>query len=309
MRLLSQDDHIDIDTVAGELYSLAPSEFTSRRDARAAEARRAGDKALAAEIKKLRRPTTGAWLANLLTRERGQPVAGLLDLGAALRAAQAQLATDDLRRLSLERHHQVAELEREARGLAGQHGQAVSEAAAQELAATLEAALADEDAANALRAGRLTTGLHYSGLGPVGAGHDGSDGFEGQKGVGAAGPAGEPPSTPVEQARGRPQPSRPGPSAENRSRLGREAKAALAKAEAAVAKAEQDAKDKRAHLSRAKDERGRRAREIADLERRLQALREAEEKAAGEVRAAEEALDAAERAVLGAQDELARLGA
>ena len=56
-----------------------PSEFTSRRDALAAEARRAGDRALAAEVKKLRRPTTGAWLANLLVRQRRDEVAQLLD--------------------------------------------------------------------------------------------------------------------------------------------------------------------------------------------------------------------------------------
>ncbi len=161
---VGHDIGIDLDTVADELYGALPSEFTSRRDALAAEARRAGDRALAAEVKKLRRPTTGAWLANLLVRDRRDEVVQLLDLGAALRQAQATLATGDLRRLSQERHRLLTELQKAAGRLADRNGQAVSAAAAQELSDTLEAATADPDAAEALRAGRLTTGLHYSGL-------------------------------------------------------------------------------------------------------------------------------------------------
>ncbi len=310
MPLVGQDDHIDIDTVAGELYGLAPSEFTARRDALAAEARRAGDKALAAEIKKLRRPTAGAWLANLLTRERGQQVAGLLDLGAALRAAQAKLAPDDLRRLSLERHHQVAELEREARGLASQHGQTVSDAAAQELAATLEAALADEDAANALRAGRLTTGVHYSGLGLVGLGPDASGGFEGQESIGAAGPAEETrvsacrtagrtgPGTataePASAFGGEPVPPRQrGQSVAGPGRGGRGHSRARCEREAHPAEPGKD----RTGPARQGNSRPRTS--FASTPR-------SRGKSGGDVRAAEQALDAAERAVLAAQDELAR---
>ena len=97
--------------MADELYGLTPAEFIPRRDALAAEARKAGDRALAAEIKKLRRPTTGAWLANVLARQRRDQVAQLLDLGAALRQAQASLATSELRRLSQERHAVLSELE------------------------------------------------------------------------------------------------------------------------------------------------------------------------------------------------------
>ena len=161
---MGQDDGIDVGTVADALYGLLPSEFTAQRDARAAEARRSGDRALAGDIKKLRRPTTGAWLANLLVRERPDEVAQLLELGAALRQAQSALAAGDLRKLSQERHRRLGDLEKEGRDLADRHGQPVSAVVAQELSATLEAALADPGAADALRAGRLTTGLHYSGL-------------------------------------------------------------------------------------------------------------------------------------------------
>jgi hypothetical protein len=315
MAQLGEEEDIDLDAVADELYGLAPPEFTSQRDARAADARRAGDKALAAEIKKLRRPNTGAWLANLLTRERGQQVAGLLELGAALRAAQAELATDDLRRLSSERHRQVAELEREARDIARRHDQVVSDGALQELAATLEAALADEQAANAFRAGRLTTGLHYSGLGLAGAGQDGTDAFDGQPGGGVTDePRPQFVSPPVDQpvddrqagqSEGRQKPGRPA-SADNQRHVSHEVQASLAQAEAALSRAERDANDKRHRLDRARGERDRRTRELIDLEHRVQALRESEQKAAEDVRAAEQALEAAERAVLAAEDGVGR---
>jgi hypothetical protein len=76
---------VDLDTVADELYGLPPDAFTPTRDTRAADARSAGDRGLAAAITKLRRPTTGAWLANLLARERSDQVSELLDLGAEMR--------------------------------------------------------------------------------------------------------------------------------------------------------------------------------------------------------------------------------
>lgn len=319
---MGQDGPVDLDTIAHELYGLKPSEFTSTRDARAAEARREGDKALAADVKKLRRPTTGAWLANLLARERHDQVDRLLDLGASLRQAQEELATGDLRRLSSERHRLLAELEKEARELGRGQGQSVGDAAAQELAATLEAALADEEAAAALRAGRLTSGLHYSGLGLMGFRQDRDEGPDGSGG-GPGGPTGaqrsEAPSHGSEgPSRGRahraPGPAAPGtgqrhqlrPAARPPTRQERDAELAVKTAEAALAAADREATARRAHLGRTRDERDRRRADIADLEGRLRALREAEDEAEGDARAAEQAVEAADRRVLAAQDELAR---
>ncbi len=45
---------------ADELYALPPGDFRAARDERADEARAAGDKELAAAIRKLRRPTVSA---------------------------------------------------------------------------------------------------------------------------------------------------------------------------------------------------------------------------------------------------------
>jgi hypothetical protein len=158
---------VDLETVADELYGLQPAEFTSARDAQATAARKAGDRELAAAIKGLRRPTTSAWLANLLARTRSDQVAELLDMGEALRQAQASLSGDDLRRLSGQRHRVVSALAQEARRAAYEQGERVSDAVQQELEGTLEAALADPRAGEALQAGRLTSALSYSGLGEV----------------------------------------------------------------------------------------------------------------------------------------------
>jgi hypothetical protein len=291
--------------VADELYGLTPAEFVPRRDALAAEARKAGDRALAAEIKKLRRPTTGAWLANVLARQRSDQVARLLDLGAALRRAQASLATSELRRLSQERHSVRSELEREARDLASHDGQAVSAAAAQELSATLDAALADPEAAGALRAGRLTTGLHYSGLGlglvavpeaseAVDVDADPAPEQSAEAGALTHGNDGEVRSRPKA---GKSTSSPPRPS---------QAELLVRDAEVALAAAEQDAAQRQRQLDEAREDRDRCNEEVADLERQLRALRKTAETADDEVRAAKKELDAAEHAVIAARDELVR---
>jgi hypothetical protein len=298
---------MDLDSVADELYGLTPSEFTPQRDARAAEARKAGDRTLATEVKKLRRPTTGAWLANLLVRERRDQVARLLDLGAALRRAQAALATDDLRRLSQERHRLLADLDKAARDLADRFGQPVGAAVGQELSATLEAALADPDAAGALRAGRLTAGLHYSGLGL------GLVGVPDGEGEADTAPRRAPEGGPDDVTAAPARPGKGGREPRSRDRAGAgpsrqphqdETEALLRNAEAALAAAGQEAAEKQRRLDEAREKRDRCNEEVADLERRLRALRKTEEAADDEVRAAKKALDAAEHAVIAARDQL-----
>ena len=156
---------MDFDDIADDLYGLAPERFTASRDAQAGEARAAGDRELAERIKKLRRPTVSAWLGNRLARDRTHDIEGLLGLGAKLRDAQADLSGDELRRLSHQRGDAVAALVVQAKGLARAEGQSVSDAILEEVNTTLEAALADQAAAEALRRGRLTVALRYSGLG------------------------------------------------------------------------------------------------------------------------------------------------
>lgn len=156
---------MDLGAVADELYGLPPPEFVAARDARAAEARRSGDRDLADAIKKLKRPTVTAWAVNLLVRRRRSEVGELRQLGGALRQAQTRLAGDELRRLSHQRQQLVATLAAEATREAAQAGHPVGDAAVAEVQASLEAAVVDEEAARAVLSGRLTRGLEHAGTG------------------------------------------------------------------------------------------------------------------------------------------------
>jgi len=156
---------VDLGAVADELYGISPSEFTAIRDQRANEARSEGDRRLSDAIKKLSKPTTSAWLANMLIRDRPDEVEELLSIGAALRDAQAELAGEELRHLSGRRRDAVASLVRAAQTAARERRQPVTETTVRELEQTLEAASIDSSAAAELRAGRLLRALQYSGLG------------------------------------------------------------------------------------------------------------------------------------------------
>lgn len=164
---------MDLDSVADELYGLSPAEFTAARDARAAEARKGGDPQLAAAIKKLRRPSAAAWMANMLRRQRATAVKDLLLVGARLRDAHQRLAAAELKELAREGRRVVGDLVSDAERLAAFAGARPSPSALRQLQETLDAALVDPGAADALRGGRLTVSLSYAGLGDaVGAAED-----------------------------------------------------------------------------------------------------------------------------------------
>ena len=160
-----QNGCMDLESAAQELYGLAPSQFTAARDAKVSEARKAGYTELASSLKELRKPSVGAWLANLLVRGQSRDVERLIDLGCELQAPKHKLEGDQIRRVSKEKGDAVSKLVREARSKSSRMGQPASGAALQELEATLEAAFADPQAAESLRRGRLSRGLRYSGLG------------------------------------------------------------------------------------------------------------------------------------------------
>ncbi|MER5184537.1 hypothetical protein ABT009_40555 [Streptomyces sp. NPDC002896] len=54
-----------LDAVADELYRMPPGGFTTTRDERAKVASASGDRELAEQIRRLRRPALAAWASNL----------------------------------------------------------------------------------------------------------------------------------------------------------------------------------------------------------------------------------------------------
>jgi flagellin-like hook-associated protein FlgL len=158
---------MDLDTAADELYALAPDEldnFASRRAELAAQAKSDGDRALAGQITKLRKPVQAAALVNLLVRSQPAALAELTELAGELRNAHRHLRGTELRKLSERRQQMLGKLVALARKAARR---SVTDSVLEQLRATFEAAIADEAAEQAVLSGRLTTGLSYSGFGAV----------------------------------------------------------------------------------------------------------------------------------------------
>ena len=158
---------MSIEEVAQQLYGLVPEEFTAARNARAKEARAAGDTELAARVQGLRKPTTAAWLVNQLVRGHGEEVQQVLELGARLRSAQGTLAADELRDLDRQRRQLTRAVAEQARDLGRQAGRRVTDQATAEVEETLRSAMVDPAAGAALSTGLLTDTFSSTGLGPV----------------------------------------------------------------------------------------------------------------------------------------------
>jgi hypothetical protein len=101
---------MELESATSELYRVAPTQFTAARAAMAAEARLAGDPELASALKKLRKPSVGAWLANLLVFEQSSDVGSLVDLGTKLRMPDRKLEGELIRRVSKEKGNAISKL-------------------------------------------------------------------------------------------------------------------------------------------------------------------------------------------------------
>lgn len=142
-------------------------EFADHRKRLAAEAKAAGNKALASSIGKLRKPVLAAALVNELVRDRPPEVPELTELGEQMRSAQRQLRGPELRALSEQRQQLLQRLTDLVRDRAAAAGRSVTEPVLAQVRSTFDAAIADEGAEAAALSGRLTTVLSYTGFGEV----------------------------------------------------------------------------------------------------------------------------------------------
>lgn len=150
--------------IADELYALPLGEFTPRRDELAREHR---GSELGASLKRLRKPTLAAWVVNLLVRREPDQVTQVLEVGAALREAQAGLDAAELRALTRQRRALTAAVTTRARRAAREEGHQVTGSVADQVEATLTAAMLDAGAAAAVRSGLLVTALAATGVDAV----------------------------------------------------------------------------------------------------------------------------------------------
>ncbi|HWC09595.1 MAG TPA: hypothetical protein VG455_00080 [Acidimicrobiales bacterium] len=252
-----------------ELYGVDPADFVAARNALARRLRGDGARQLAAAVAKLRRPTPAAWAVNQLARRHPGSVGELARRGEELRAAQdralAGAPAEELREASRARRESVAALTEVAVGVLAERGVG-PDPHRNQIAATLEAASLDPEAAQAVQAGRLSNALEPpSGFGELDVGV-----------VAAAHPSEPGAEPPDREARA---------AAEAR----REARELAAKARA---REERAARLRRA-LEDAEDEVAARQRRLAEARRKrdevAQELAEAEEEVARAEAAAEEA--------------------
>lgn len=152
---------------ADELYSLPLPDFTPARDERAKELKADGAADLAQRVKALKKPSTAAWVVNLLVRRETDQVEQVLSVGAALREAQAAMSAGELRTLTRQRRQVTAAVTQQARRLAADEGLRVTESVAEQVEATLTAAMVDADCGRAVRSGLLVAPLATTGVEPL----------------------------------------------------------------------------------------------------------------------------------------------
>ncbi len=295
----------DLDDAADELYALAPEEFVAARTRLVKQARAAKDRALAADIGALRRPTRTAWLVNAVARDDPGAVDALLGLGDELREAQGRRDGAALRALSARRRTAIDALVRRAGALGEEAGHPATETTTNEVAQTLQAALGDPGVAEQVRHGRLAGAAVYGGFG--GPSEDaaragGSGGGDDLAALLAA-------SMPAAEAGGRSAAEdgadvadRPGDDVEEQARReAEERRAALEQerdaARRALEEAQQAADEATEAADRAAEELDRLREELGRAEDAEREARAAARTAREEVRARRTAADAAEQAL------------
>jgi len=257
---------VTLEQVATELYATPLEDFVASRNARAKELKTA-DPALAARVAKLPKPVVTAHQLNTFARRHTGLLDEVLDLGAALREAQQQRDGERVRALT-----------QQATGAIRRAVQAMPATDPVPFEQTLRAAMADDGAAAALRAGLLVKPLAPAGFGEVD--------LSGAVAVETSGPL--PP-----RRTAAPAPRRTDQEAEKRAaqeRVAREAAEARAKAESALADQEEvlsaAAADHRAAQER-----------VARAQAALEQARQDEREAGKRERSARQERDAAQRKV------------
>src|SRR5919201_1736833 len=148
------------------LYELPPGDFTSARDEAARRLRGEGQRELADQVKRLRKPTVAVWLVNHLARERALDVQRLLKAGEALANSQAAAAKGStpgaFAEARREEQHALARLADAARELA--QSESVGAPAVERAVQTLRAASLTDEGRELLKRGRVTEELQPPGF-------------------------------------------------------------------------------------------------------------------------------------------------
>ena len=151
----------ELTEIADRLYAVPAVGFT---EARNAAAREVDDKALATQVKKLKKPSVAAWSINLLVRRESAQIDSVLELAESLRAAAEALDGDELRALTRQRRQLTTALASTARSLAREAGVRLTGPVVEQVEGMLNAAMIDPVAAQAVRTGRVLSAFTSTGV-------------------------------------------------------------------------------------------------------------------------------------------------
>lgn len=154
----------ELTEIADRLYAEPQTAFTAARDL---AAKAVADKALAARVKALKKPSVAAWAVNLLVRREADQIDQVLALAESLRAAAESLDGDELRTLTRQRRQLTAALTTTAGHLAREHGVRLTTAVSDQVEAVLTAAMLDPVAASVVRSGLVITAFTSTGVSEV----------------------------------------------------------------------------------------------------------------------------------------------
>jgi hypothetical protein len=164
---------VELESEIDRLYGVPLDEFIRDRDELVKRLRREGEREAAERVKKLRKPSAGAWALNQAVRRRRKETDALLAAGERLREShEALLSGGDaaaLREAMQEERALGSALADCAEAIASETGKS-GPALRERVRATLHAASVDEEAREELARGRFVREREAAGLGPLGAG-------------------------------------------------------------------------------------------------------------------------------------------
>jgi hypothetical protein len=157
-----------VDREIDGLFELPLEEFTAARNELAKRLAKGSDKERAEEVRGLSKPSVAVWAINQLARREKAGTRALLDAAAKLRRAQERAlsggGSDALRSAQGDEREAIRALTRRAEGILGEAGKPATRSTVERIHETLGAAARDEEARDALKAGRLTSELKMSGF-------------------------------------------------------------------------------------------------------------------------------------------------
>jgi hypothetical protein len=163
---------VDLDPEIDRLYGVPLDEFVHDRDELAKRLRREGERDAAEQVKKLRKPSAGAWALNQAVRRRRKETDALLAAGKRLRDAHESLMSGGdpakLRKATQEERELASGLADCAEAIASETGKS-GPALRERVRSTLHAAAVDEEAREELAKGRFVREREAVGLGPFDA--------------------------------------------------------------------------------------------------------------------------------------------